>query len=187
MKQYFESIPGYAGYYISTMGNVYSIKSDQFLTPRVGKSGYFYVNLYNSYGKKSFKNHRLVAQAFIPNPLNLPQVNHIDGNKLNNRVENLEWTDASGNTKHAWDNGLIKVTELKSLTSVLNGKKRIKKIRVFDVKKNKIHVFPSIQVFVDKYGIPYSTVNAAINRNQILYGRYIVSYVTDTLATTMDG
>jgi hypothetical protein len=50
---------------------------------------------------RTFGVHRLVAQAFIPNPDNLPQVDHIDGNKLNNNVENLQWISASANTKKA--------------------------------------------------------------------------------------
>jgi len=52
--------------------------------------------------------HRLVAQTFIPNPLNLPEVNHIDGNKLNNCVDNLEWCTRSNNVKHAYNTGLNK-------------------------------------------------------------------------------
>lgn len=68
-----------------------------FITSRVGGRG----------GKSIyFKVHRAVAQAFIANPDQLPQVNHKDGNKQNNNVENLEWVSASQNSKHAWDSGL---------------------------------------------------------------------------------
>lgn len=66
------------------------------------KSGYKRIKL----NGKSYKVHRLVAEAFIPNPESLPQVNHIDGNKLNNHIDNLEWCNNSYNQKHAWDNGL---------------------------------------------------------------------------------
>ena len=58
--------------------------------------------------QKHFYVHRLLAKAFIPNPLNKPQVNHIDGNGLNNDINNLEWVTARENVQHAYDTGLIK-------------------------------------------------------------------------------
>ncbi len=73
-------------------------------------SGYRHVSLYKRLiglkGRKHYKISRLVAKAFIPNPKNLPCVNHIDGDKLNDNVINLEWTTYSYNIQHAYDNGL---------------------------------------------------------------------------------
>jgi uncharacterized HNH endonuclease L245 len=75
--------------------------------------GYKQCNLYKDGKKKYVRVHRLVAELFVPNPNNLPQVNHIDGNKLNNHYTNLEWVNNSQNTKHAFDNGLISKKRLK--------------------------------------------------------------------------
>lgn len=71
------------------------------------KNGYYYANITKLDGKQKYKYiHRLVAKAFIPNPNNLPQVNHIDGNKFNNRADNLEWCTVSHNNKEAYRIGL---------------------------------------------------------------------------------
>lgn len=72
----------------------------------INKFGYYVVNLHIKHKQKQFRVNRLIAETFIPNPDNLPQVNHIDGNKLNNNVENLEWCSAKYNTRHAINTGL---------------------------------------------------------------------------------
>lgn len=95
---------GLDNYYISKDGRVFKeIKG------REVSGGYLSVHLFNG---KDFKIHRLVAKTFIPNPNNLPQVNHIDGNKKNNSVDNLEWVSRSGNVRHAYDTGLINSTNI---------------------------------------------------------------------------
>lgn len=81
---------------------IVSKKPNKKLKPTITKKGYLRVDLKG----KGYSVHRLVAMAFIPNPLNKPQVNHIDGNKNNNNVKNLEWCTNSENQKHAVANGL---------------------------------------------------------------------------------
>ena len=93
-------------YYVSNYGRVKNSETNHILTGTINK-GYVMVHLtLNKKTKKVFV-HRLVAKTFIPNPLNLPYVNHIDGNKENNLYSNLEWCTPKENVKHAIDNGLI--------------------------------------------------------------------------------
>lgn len=99
---------GHPDYAVTKDGRVYSSKSDRFLTGWINISGYRTVGLYDSTTDTMYNAvvHRLVAKAFIPNPENKPQVNHKDGNKLNNVLENLEWATAAENSAHAVANGL---------------------------------------------------------------------------------
>ena len=98
----FRDIDNYEGLYkISNFGRVYSVKRNKFLKPcKENNKGYLVVILCKDDKPKKYKIHRLVAQAFIPNPSNLPQINHKDENKANNRVENLEWCTASYNCNY---------------------------------------------------------------------------------------
>lgn len=114
-----KDIPDYEGsYQASTLGRIKSlprsVNRNGSLLPVRGcikkgapnHKGYLLVVLKNSKTGIGKAIHRWVALTFIPNPLNLPQVNHKDGDKLNNRVDNLEWCTASYNMKHAYDTGL---------------------------------------------------------------------------------
>ncbi|MCD3321150.1 hypothetical protein G8V07_12605 [Clostridium botulinum D/C] len=94
MNEIWKEIDGLRNiYYISNLGRVLSfkkIKNGKVMQGTIDKDGYMQVGLTNKKGKKFKKKiHRLVTKVFIPNPNNLPQVNHIDGNKLNNNINNL--------------------------------------------------------------------------------------------------
>ena len=97
MEEVWKDIKGYEGkYQISSFGRVKTFRYRNshkvgILKPQKNVRGYLIVDLKNHCNRKHFTIHRLVAQAFIPNPDNLPQVNHKDEDKTNNHVENLEW------------------------------------------------------------------------------------------------
>lgn len=97
-------------YYISNRGFVVSVKKKGFsiLNPRPDKQGYLrvYIRDINVNKRKDYKIHRLVALYFLDNPNDYNEVNHIDGNKGNNNIENLEWCNRTQNNLHAYENGL---------------------------------------------------------------------------------
>ena len=102
-----KKIKGFENYEISNLGRVKSnnLKKEKILKFRITKTGYYRVMLQKNCFKKELLVHRLVAEAFIPNKENKKEVNHIDLNKSNNRVENLEWTTRSENIAHSYLNG----------------------------------------------------------------------------------
>ena len=105
MKEVWKDIQGYEGkYQVSNLGNVKSVNYNrtkkEHLLGLYSRRGYLCVVLSKNCICKKFSVHRLVAQAFIENPENLPQVNHIDENKLNNRVDNLEFCDSKYNNSY---------------------------------------------------------------------------------------
>jgi DNA-binding transcriptional regulator YiaG len=109
MEQW-KDIEGYDGdYQISSYGNVRTFKQGaqgKLLKLMDSKESYQKVNLYKDGKMTTYLVHILVGRAFIPNPNNYPQVNHIDGDKTNNRADNLEWVSNDANRKHAVANGL---------------------------------------------------------------------------------
>lgn len=94
-------------YCISNYGNVKG-KLNRVLKPYTSSGGYYYICVREGKHCHHVRIHRLVAQAFIPNPKGLPQINHIDGNKSNNVVSNLEWISCKENIKHGFENNLYK-------------------------------------------------------------------------------
>lgn len=114
--------------------------------------GYCYVGLSKNKSSKRIKTHLLVAKCFLPNKNNYTEINHKDGNKLNNCVSNLEFCTHSYNIQHAWDNDLIS----REKPSIRYGKnKSAKKIKI---KSNgEIKEYDSIKRFIEKTNISYST------------------------------
>lgn len=134
-----------------------SIRKEKYLHLNVIK-GYHTVRLYDKGKSKIFKVHRLVAEAFIPNPENKPEVNHKNGIKTDNRVENLEWCTSKENINHALANGLRKPLkgEQKINTSKLTDK------QVLEIRENKLNL--TRHDLSVKYGVKYRTVCQVVNR-----------------------
>lgn len=107
MDEIWKDIEGYEGrYQISNYGRVKSfVRTERLLNPRNRGNGYPSVHLSKDGEAKEYFVHRLVAEAFLPNPNNYPIVNHIDSNKANSNVNNLEWTTEKGNMQHASKQG----------------------------------------------------------------------------------
>ena len=151
MEEVWKEIPNYEGMFaISNYGRVKSLarrvsnhtgfinKPERIMKYQLNPKGYPVVRLQNLQKyKKTYSIHRLVAKAFIPNPENKPQVNHIDGNKQNNNVENLEWCTNGENAIHAYKHGLNHHSE--------NAGKPKRKVNQIDIQTGKIiRTFDSI-------------------------------------------
>ena len=114
-------INNYEYYYIDINGNVFNTITKKYLQGTIGENGYRYYRLSKNGKKKMFYAHRLVAETYLNNPNELPVVNHKDGNKLNNNINNLEWTTYSENTQH-WRNSFdVKHSQMLYYTEDLPG------------------------------------------------------------------
>lgn len=182
MKEIWKPILNYEGIYeISNKGNIRScdryveygdygkrIKKGKILSPPITKKGYKRVSLSKKGISKNFMIHRLVAQAFIPNPESKPQVNHLDGNKINNNINNLEWCTNGENGKHAWKHGLNK-----GVTGLFKGEnnRNAKKI----ICKTTGEVFGYIRLASKIYGIDRSDISKCCNRKAKSAGKHPVT------------
>ena len=121
-----KDIPGYEGLYAATScGKVWSYRSKKFLKLRKNKDGYLQVNLYKDGKPKTYLVHRLVAETYLPNPLNLPQVNHKDEDKSNNALPNLEFCTAAYNSNYSNAKKVICVETQEAFDSLTDAAKAI--------------------------------------------------------------
>lgn len=157
-KEVWKPVDGTNGRYrVSNLGRLFSVKRNRVLSPSVNNSGYHSTTIYYDKNNiKSMRVHRLVAFAFIPNPNNKPFINHINGIKTDNRIENLEWVTMQENAIHATRTGLnIPPKGTKHGRSKLNEQlvKRMRKER----KQGKTYT-----QFADEYGVDRKTAWAAV-------------------------
>lgn len=165
MQEIWKSIEGYEDYVVSNLGRVKSLKnkSEIILRPILDCHGYLRVNLYKNGVRNMLKIHRIVATAFINNPDGLPQVNHKDGNKENNVVNNLEWVTESQNSQHAFNNGLISVPYGEK-----NGQHKLTQNDVDEIRKSYIKGNPifGCKALSKKYGVTPATISRIVNNKR---------------------
>ena len=129
------------------------------------ESGYLSFNLGTSIqGERKYQTlriHRLVAMAFIPNLDNLPEVNHKDGNKLNNCVTNLEWVTGLQNIKHAWKTGLIK-----GLKGEKNGRSKLTNEEVKEIRNKYTGKRGEIANLAKEYGVSWSLIKLIVTNKK---------------------
>ncbi len=110
LKELEYEVAEYRGYYVTKCGKVFTKKGKE-VKMHINKNGYKAFGIHENGKNTTIRLHRALAICFIPNPNNLPMVNHKDGCKTNNNLDNLEWVTAQQNVQHAWDNGLNNATQ----------------------------------------------------------------------------
>ena len=164
-------IEGYEGLYqVSNTGKIKSLGrmrsnhskkqwvEEKIKKPRKDPQGYHMTDLYKENKAETVRIHRIVALAFIPNPENKPTVNHIDGNRDNNTVKNLEWATFAEQNTHFYEKGLKSVENIKKTIKAMN---KANSVSVECITDNK--VFESQSEAARYYGIDPSSISMVIN------------------------
>lgn len=168
MKEVWKDIPNFEGLYqVSNLGNVksfrkstkYGSKSEYILNPTINNGGYAQVTLYDNTKRTKLSVHRLVAELFIPNPNNYPQINHKDENKQNNRVDNLEWCTAAYNNAY----GTAKIRAIDKMS---------KPIEQLTYDGKVIAIYRSARIASEILGIKKAAITVAICGNHQCQGYY---------------
>ncbi|MCD8029713.1 MAG: NUMOD4 motif-containing HNH endonuclease [Bacteroides sp.] len=152
-------ISGYTDYMVSDRGRVMSLKqrTQRILSAGTDTKGYLFVVLWDRGIYTLHRVHRLVGKAFLPNPDNLPQMNHLNGIRDDNRVENLEWCDAWTNMRHALQYGLLVGKPHRCRTVSADGRER--------------H-YPSAAALARAEGLAYDKVLRQINHPERVRNPY---------------
>ena len=171
-KEIWKPVKNYEELYeVSNLGNIKSIEryivfpNYQYLKPQKllkqfkDGRGYMHVKLYNGEGKsKSLTTHRVVALTFIKNPLDLLEINHIDGNKLNNHVDNLEWITRSENIKHAY-----KTRDPLTYKGSANKNSKLTESQVKNIREEYKTIKTTYKQLAEKYSVGVTLIGYIIN------------------------
>ena len=155
----FVKIEGFENYEVSNLGKVRNIKSGIMLKPWFTKDGYLRHCLYKHNKRKNLLLHRIIATAFIDNPEKKPQVNHIDENKLNNDLSNLEWCTERENAIHG--------TRIKRIAEKLS-----QKVIQLDLNDNILNVFKSMRQAERETGVLVGNISSCCNGKTKSAGGY---------------
>lgn len=158
MKEQWREIAGFEGYYVSDLGNVKGRRGTILKQQLNDATGYYHVNIRKDGKPRTNTIHRLVAEAFLPEIEGKPQVNHKDGDKTNNNIENLEWVSASENRKHAYANGLIRNIEERSIKAGIGARNNLGKKVVLTHKDGRVLTFDSIRQAADEMNLDRRTL-----------------------------
>ena len=148
---------------------------ERILKQRINYKGYVCCTLYKEGKQKQFFIHRLIAMHFIDNPLNKPQVNHINGNKIDNSVENLEWVTNLENMEHSWKIGLRSVEKVKKIFYEANRRK----VNQLSLKGEFIKKWESIKSIEETFCFDNRNISACCrHKRKTAYG-YVWKYVEE--------
>lgn len=178
-------IKGYPGYEVSSFGRVRSFVGwkrrgsaiPKILTPGKSRGGYLHITLCGEETRSTADLHRLVAEAFLPNLNNLPQVNHIDGDKTNNCVWNLEWATIGENISHAWQSGLREHTQ-KQRQSVID--RCAKRVSQYTIDGDYVATYRSASEAERDIGICHAAISAACRGKQKAAGGFVWRFTNES-------
>lgn len=181
MKEIWRPIPSFDGYEASNLGKIRSTfkvilkangetytRQPKILKPALNKSGYMRGAISIDGFMRSFMVHRLIAEAFIPNPENKETVNHINGIKTDNRVENLEWNTRSENCQHSFDIGLQKPKR-----GELNGSAKLTDADVLAIRAHAANSgkrFYGRKELAEKYGVSVAHIKDIVTKRRNIWG-----------------
>jgi len=165
-----KDVKGYEGLYmINERGDVYSIRrkgtKGGLLIPQIEGCGYLQVPFTKNNIRKFKKVHRLIAEYFISNPDNKPYINHIDGNKENNNISNLEWCTSSENNLHS-----VRIGKRPRQIGSLNGMAKLNKFKVQRIRlMNEVTGGKNQRDIAKIFGVTMGMINKIVNRKNWIY------------------